>query len=227
VLSCGFEANGLDERVEIIDNAVVEAIELRALLVIDFGISADRAKKTCGQRGVPPSNDLVLVSGIPPIRAHKARYYEDARINSRVLPPPALTATSADASGDRPAAHADDWTNLSLPEPGAAVAGGSVADSVADEDPANGGIRREPALPEHEAIATSLASSSVSPRPRRGMTSDPLGAGSFSTTSCTSLDERSRTPRIYSRPRSSRLAMVSGMIAPDQQLHRPNPKRRS
>jgi hypothetical protein len=30
-LSCGFEADGLDERVEIIDDAVVEAIELRAL----------------------------------------------------------------------------------------------------------------------------------------------------------------------------------------------------
>jgi hypothetical protein len=52
VLSCGFEADGLDERIEIIDDAVVEAIELRALLVRDFGISAERAKKTCGQRGV-------------------------------------------------------------------------------------------------------------------------------------------------------------------------------
>ena len=52
VLSCGFEADGLDERIEIIDDAVVEAIELRALVVRDFGISAERAKKTCGQRGV-------------------------------------------------------------------------------------------------------------------------------------------------------------------------------
>ena len=103
---------------------------------------------------LPPSDELVLVSGIPPIRAHKARYYEDARLKSRVLPPPALTTTSAGAFGDRPAAHADDWTTLSLPEPGAAVAGGSVAGSLADEDPANGGIRREPALPEHEAIAS-------------------------------------------------------------------------
>ena len=36
MLSCGFEANGLDERIEIIDEAVVEAIELRALLVREF-----------------------------------------------------------------------------------------------------------------------------------------------------------------------------------------------
>ena len=103
---------------------------------------------------LPPSDELVLVSGIPPIRAHKVRYYEDVRLKSRILPPPALTTTSADPSGDRPAAHADDWTTLSLPEPDAAVADGSVAGSVADEDPANGGIRREPALPEHEAIAS-------------------------------------------------------------------------
>ena len=101
-----------------------------------------------------PSDELVLVSGIPPIRAHKARYYEDVRLKNRVLPPPALTTTNGDAFGDRPAAHADDWTTLSLPEPGVAVAGGSVAGSLADEDPANAGIRREPAIPEHEAIAS-------------------------------------------------------------------------
>ena len=103
---------------------------------------------------LPPSDELVLVSGIPPIRAHKARYYEDVRLKSRVLAPPALATASAGLSGGRPAAQADDWTTLSLPEPGAAVAGGSVAGSLADDDPANGGIRREPALPEHEAIAS-------------------------------------------------------------------------
>ena len=103
---------------------------------------------------LPPSDELVLVSGIPPIRAQKTRYYQDIRLKSRVLPPPALTTASAGASGDRPAAHADDWTTLSPPEPGAAAAGESVASSLADDDPANGGIRREPALPQHEAIVS-------------------------------------------------------------------------
>ena len=103
---------------------------------------------------LPPSDELVFVSGIPPIRAQKTRYYQDIRLKSRVLPPPALTTTSAGASGDRPAAHADDWTTLSPPEPAAAAAGESVAGSLADDDPANGGIRREPALPEHEAIVS-------------------------------------------------------------------------
>jgi type IV secretion system protein VirD4 len=64
---------------------------------------------------LPPSDELVLVSGIPPIRARKTRYYEDIRLKSRVLPPPALTTASVGAAGDRPAAHADDWTTLSPP----------------------------------------------------------------------------------------------------------------
>jgi len=103
---------------------------------------------------LPQSDELVLVSGIPPIRAHKARYYEDIRLKSRVLQPPALTTASAGTSGDRPAPHADDWTTLPLLDPGAAAAAKSVAGSLADDDPANGGIRREPSLPEHEAIVS-------------------------------------------------------------------------
>ena len=105
---------------------------------------------------LPPSDELVLVSGIPPIRAQKTRYYQDIRLKSRVLPPPALATASAGASGDRPAAHADDWTTLSPPDPAAAAVGKSVAGSLSD-DLANGGIRREPALPEHEAIASEQA----------------------------------------------------------------------
>jgi type IV secretion system protein VirD4 len=103
---------------------------------------------------LPPADELVLVSGIPPIRARKARYYEDTQLKNRILQPPALTTACAGNSGDRLAPHADDWTALSLPEPGAAAAGESVAGPVADDDPANGGIRREPALPEHEAIVS-------------------------------------------------------------------------
>jgi type IV secretion system protein VirD4 len=101
---------------------------------------------------LPPGDELILISGIPPIRAHKARYYEDRRLKSRVVPPPALVGDSAGTPGDRPAAQADDWTARPVSDPVAAAPGGPVADSLLDEDLANGGIRREPALPEHEAI---------------------------------------------------------------------------
>lgn len=55
---------------------------------------------------LPPTDELVLISGHPPIRAQKLRYYEDHRYTARVLPAPAL-----DAAGyrDIPAARPDDW----------------------------------------------------------------------------------------------------------------------
>ena len=44
---------------------------------------------------LPPDDELVLVSGCQPIRAKKARYYEDAELKTRILPPPALSGSRA------------------------------------------------------------------------------------------------------------------------------------
>ena len=95
---------------------------------------------------LPPAEELVLVSGTPPIKAHKVRYYEDKCLVARIASPPALPSSGA-GEGGRPDPR-DDWTGLPLPV--VVPAGGSATDS--DEDSENGGIRREPALPEHEAI---------------------------------------------------------------------------
>jgi type IV secretion system protein VirD4 len=43
---------------------------------------------------LPPSDELVLVSGCPLIRAKKARYFEERRLAERVLRPPNLGRTS-------------------------------------------------------------------------------------------------------------------------------------
>jgi Type IV secretory system Conjugative DNA transfer len=61
---------------------------------------------------LPTSDELVLVSGTPPIRAKKARYFGDIRLLSRVLPPPVLTHRTAANSGDRSCQHTDDWTGI-------------------------------------------------------------------------------------------------------------------
>jgi type IV secretion system protein VirD4 len=93
---------------------------------------------------LPPSDELVLVSGVPPIRARKARYFEDPRLTERVLAPPAARKQN----GAHPP---DDWSQWPAP----AVSAGSEAYSSAktrSDDPANGGIRREPELPQHEEI---------------------------------------------------------------------------
>jgi type IV secretion system protein VirD4 len=94
---------------------------------------------------LPHDDELVLVSGCHPIRAKKARYFEDHQLQARILPPPPF-AVGARVAGnaDQPIPAAkDDWL------------GAVVAPPATDtEDPANAGIRREPELPEHEDIVT-------------------------------------------------------------------------
>ena len=91
-----------------------------------------------------PSDELVLVSGVPPIRAKKARYYEDIRLTERVLPPPAVGKQCGVAASD-------DWSRLPAP---AVSTGQEVSSSGGTHinDLANAGIRRQPELPKHEEI---------------------------------------------------------------------------
>lgn len=56
---------------------------------------------------LPASDELVLVSGLPPIRAKKLRYYEDHNFTRRILPPPELHWAGY---RDRPPRRPDDWT---------------------------------------------------------------------------------------------------------------------
>ncbi len=95
---------------------------------------------------LPPTDELLLVAGVPPIRATKARYYEDARFKERLLPPP---DQSIGAKASK-APSGDDWSALTIPTPVAPSA--PAAPDAAAIDPANAGIRREPELPEHEEI---------------------------------------------------------------------------
>ena len=46
---------------------------------------------------LPPSDELVLVSGTPPIRAKKARYFEDRQLKARVIAPPVRDVGTTDA----------------------------------------------------------------------------------------------------------------------------------
>ena len=96
---------------------------------------------------LPPADELLLVAGVPPVRAKKARYYEDARFRERLLPAPKPETM------ERPAKPpADDWSALAIPAtstPGATEGNTNGLGA----DPANAGIRREPELPEHEEIA--------------------------------------------------------------------------
>jgi len=86
---------------------------------------------------LPPSDEIVMVAGTPPIRAKKARYYEDARFRERLLSPPELKHPDT----PRP----DDWS--SLPIPARPKAGDpQSADPSDDEDTTDSERRLQPEL---------------------------------------------------------------------------------
>ncbi|MGV6875385.1 conjugal transfer protein TraG [Pseudochelatococcus sp. B33] len=86
---------------------------------------------------LPPSDEIVMVAGTPPIKAKKARYFEDPQFQERVLPPPELTRPGE----PRP----DDWSRLPIPvrpESGEAPAGSAAE----NEDPTESERRHQPEL---------------------------------------------------------------------------------
>lgn len=56
-----------------------------------------------------PTEEIVMVAGTPPIRAKKARYFEDAQFQARILEPPTSKKLAQ--------ARSDDWSAIPLPPP--------------------------------------------------------------------------------------------------------------
>ncbi|MDP0929705.1 conjugal transfer protein TraG [Paracoccus onubensis] len=103
---------------------------------------------------LPPEEEIVMVAGTPPVRAKKARYFEDARFRERLLPVPEL-----ETGGEtRP----DDWTGRVVPASDIRGQGGDPvsastdvprADTKSSGDPENAGLRREPGFEPRKKIA--------------------------------------------------------------------------
>nr|WP_206377063.1 conjugal transfer protein TraG [Sphingomonas sp. G-3-2-10] len=89
---------------------------------------------------LPPDDEIVMAAGVHPIRAQKVRYFTDGRLAARITDPPSPDP----ARNLRP----NDWSALPIPE-SAQPAEPRTADA---DDAANGGIRREPELPEEQDI---------------------------------------------------------------------------
>jgi len=95
---------------------------------------------------LPPDDEIVMVSGHPPVRAKKLRYYEDRNFTSRLSPPPVL---STEDYADRPPHRPDDWSGLSHPRVP------DLKSRMTDESEfgeAGGGILHEVEFSETEAI---------------------------------------------------------------------------
>ncbi|MCU0733057.1 MAG: hypothetical protein MUE84_15925 [Hyphomonas sp.] len=78
-----------------------------------------------------------MVAGTPPIRAKKARYFEDGRFQERVLPPPTLTKPKKPLP--------DDWSALA-PPPAPPIAGPDATKPADDEDTTDSERRHQPEL---------------------------------------------------------------------------------
>jgi type IV secretion system protein VirD4 len=105
-----------------------------------------------------PTDELVLISGHPPIRAKKLRYYDDRRYAARVLPAPEL-----DAAGyrDLPASRPDDWAGQ--------VRGADMRlVGSADDEGADAGGLEQARHPAHEIEPTIVVEPELA---------DPLGLG--------------------------------------------------
>ena len=79
-----------------------------------------------------------MVSGHPPVRAKKLRFYSDANFKPRLLPAPTL---SAEGYADKPAARGDDWSGDF--DQAAADAAQRAAALMSEDE---GGLHRQPEL---------------------------------------------------------------------------------
>ena len=92
---------------------------------------------------LPVDDEIVMLAGLHPIRAKKARYFKDQRLTARVLPPPEYRKAGPNTANA--GAWADMIVQSAMPKP---LPAGDDEEGDAD----NGGIRREPELPDHEEI---------------------------------------------------------------------------
>jgi type IV secretion system protein VirD4 len=99
---------------------------------------------------LPPTDELVLISGLAPIRASKLRYFEDSNFQKRVDPAPVL---ADGAYADRPKARSNEWGKFVRPTDTRLV---RAEDPVRPED---GGLQQE----RHPGLATEAPKKPVEP----------------------------------------------------------------
>lgn len=102
---------------------------------------------------LPPDDEVVMVSGHPPIKARKLRYYQDRNFTRRVLAPPVL---APGLYADRPVARSDDWSGLvplvASETPSSIDVGGFADEGGHQLKPELDVVHDVPALPEDDGL---------------------------------------------------------------------------
>ncbi|MEL7829994.1 conjugal transfer protein TraG [Citromicrobium bathyomarinum] len=96
---------------------------------------------------LPDTDEIVMLAGVHPIRARKARYFRDPRLSKRVERPP--TVEKSDFAPDESEWHG---RHVTPPSQSAKSLTGSEEYEV-DHRQSNGGIRQSPELPDYEDVA--------------------------------------------------------------------------
>ena len=86
---------------------------------------------------LPPADEIVMLAGTPPIRAKKARYFEDVQFQERLLVPPVVTTPEA--------GRCDDWSTQPLPPP-PEIADSQPNQPSEEDDPTESERRLQPEL---------------------------------------------------------------------------------
>ena len=87
------------------------------------------------------SEAVVMVSGVHPVRARKVKYYEDPQFQQRILQPSRVSSIGS-------CTYSDDWSGRKPIQPSAEL----FASSRGKLGDPNGGIRREPELPQQQDV---------------------------------------------------------------------------
>ena len=90
---------------------------------------------------LPVDEQIIMLSGKPPIKADKLKYYEDRNFAGRLLPPPDLHAD--DPYQDRPHPRLDDWSGRVR---SADLGLADDDDRIPEAGEEDGGLKRHPTL---------------------------------------------------------------------------------
>ena len=108
---------------------------------------------------LPPTDELVLIAGMPPIRAKKLRYFEEPGLMYRILPPPELSEVGY---ADCPMPRGDDWDGR------VGATDTRLGETEDDEGEASTGGMEQARHPAHEIEPAATPDTA---------TADPLGLG--------------------------------------------------
>jgi type IV secretion system protein VirD4 len=152
---------------------------------------------------LPPTDELVLVSGLAPIRAKKLRYFADRNFRARVLAPPVLTVRGY---ADRPAPRENPWSETtSAPDTRLDHAAEPAVIPVAVDEASDGGVQQQ----RHPGLAEEAVSKPIEP-------AQPVITGMFD-----DVDDPGNDLRAINQARS--VTTVTKAVAIDEGAERDAP----